>query len=87
MLKSVVAALLVSAVVALPAVAATVTDRSSCELALKDVQAMRAASVSGPRVNQETDQMIVTAGNQCQKGDYAEAEKTLLKLRALLATE
>lgn len=87
MLKSVVAVLLVSAIAAMPAVAATVTDRSSCELALKDVQAMRSASVAGPRVNKESDEMIATATTQCEKGDYVEAEKAMLKLRALLATE
>lgn len=87
MLKPVVAALLVSAISALPALAGSITDRQACELSVGDVQKMRAASDAGPRVNLQSDELIAVAVAQCEAGDLAEAEKTLTVVRAILSTE
>ena len=87
MLKSVVSVLIVSAIAALPATASTITDRQACELGVADVQKMRAASDAGPRVNQQSDEMIAAATSHCQAGNLVEAEKTLSVVRNMLSTE
>ena len=87
MLKSVVSVLLVSAIAALPVSAATITDRGSCDLGVQDAQKMRAASDAGPKVNQQSDELIAVATSLCEQGNHAEAEKVLGVLRSMLSTE
>ena len=87
MLRSLLIAVGLFALVAAPAAAQSISSKKECARALADAREARASSDAGPKANKEADDLLEVADHLCSQGNFVYAANVLAAVRGILATE